>query len=214
MPSPTLKDYKLLRVQVYEYLREQMRTGKLKPGDNIRVNELIKELGVSRTPLREALLVLHAYGFVAILPQRGIIIKDLTVQEVKDIYELLGGLESRLLLSVFDKIGKSELDRLKRINEEMLEALSNNKFNYYERNLAFHEVFIKLSENQQMINTIRIFKQRLYEFPEKEFGGKWKKINYKEHKKFIRLLEKNQIKAAAEYLRDVHWQFKYPESFK
>jgi len=214
MPSPKLKDYKLLRVQVYEYLREQMRTGKLKSGDIIRVNELIKELGVSRTPLREALLVLHAYGFVTILPQRGIIIKDLTVQEVKDIYELLGGLESRLLLSVFDKIGKSELNRLKRINEEMLEALSNNNFNYYERNLAFHEVFIKLSENQQMINIIRIAKQRLYEFPEKEFGDKWKKINYKEHKKIIRLLGKKQIKEAAECMRDVHWHFKYPESFK
>lgn len=214
MLVPVFNDYKLLRVQVYEYLREQMRTGALKPGDTIKINELIKKLGVSRTPLREALLLLHAYGFVSILPQRGIIINDLTVEEVKKIYEIVGGLESRLILSVFEKIDKPELDRMKRINEEMLSSLKTDKFNYYERNLAFHDVFINLSENKQMINLIKTFKQRLYEFPVKDFGDKWKKINYKEHNKFILLLGKNQIKEAAEYLRDVHWHFKYPESFK
>jgi DNA-binding GntR family transcriptional regulator len=206
-------DSKLLRTQVYEYLRAQMRLGGLRPGDYIKVNELIEKLGVSRTPLREALLLLQADGFVTILPQRGIIINDLKVQEVKYIYEILGGLESRLIISVFDKIGKKVLDEMKRINEEMLLAISDEKFDYYETNLSFHDVFISLSDNLQLVRLIKTFKQRLYDFPKKDFGVKWKKINYKEHLQFIGLLKNNLAKEAAEYLRDVHWRFKYPESF-
>ena len=206
-------DSKLLRTQVYEYLRAQMRLGGLRPGDYIKVNELIEKLGVSRTPLREALLLLQADGFVTILPQRGIIINDLKVQEVKYIYEILGGLESRLIISVFDKIGKKVLDEMKRINEEMLLAISDEKFDYYETNLSFHDVFISLSDNLQLVRLIKTFKQRLYDFPKKDYGVKWKKINYKEHLQFIGLLKNNLAKEAAEYLRDVHWRFKYPESF-
>jgi DNA-binding GntR family transcriptional regulator len=213
MPLLIFNDSKLLRTQVYEYLRDQMGLGELRPGDYIKVNELIEKLGVSRTPLREALLLLQADGFVTILPQRGIIINDLKVQEVKYIYEILGGLESRLIISVFDKIGKKVLDEMKRINEEMLLALSDEKFDYYERNLSFHDVFISLSDNLQLVGLIKTFKQRLYDFPKKDFGVKWKKTNHKEHLQFIGLLKKNLTKEAAEYLRDVHWRFKYPESF-
>lgn len=213
MPLLTTNDSKLLRTQVYEYLRDQMRLGGLRPGDYININELIEKLGVSRTPLREALLLLQADEFVTILPQRGIIINDLKVQGVKYIYEILGGLESRLIISVFDKIGKKELDDMKRINEEMLLALSDKNVDYYERNLSFHDVFISLSDNPQLVSLIKTFKQRLYDFPKKDFGVKWKKVNHKEHLQFIGLLKKNLAKEAAEYLRDVHWRFKYPESF-
>ena len=122
MVLTTISNGQLLRTQVYDYLRDQMKLGVLKPGASINIKELSEELGVSRTPLRDALLLLQANGFVTILPQRGIIINDLTVQEVKYIYEILGGLESRLLISVWDKIGKKELDEMRRINEELLLA--------------------------------------------------------------------------------------------
>lgn len=208
-----IEDSQLLRTKVYNYLREQMRLGVLKPGAFIKISELSKKLGVSRTPLRDALLLLQAAGFVTILPQRGVVINDLTVQEVRDIYEILGGLESRLLISVSDKIGKKELDEMKQVNEEMLLALSDEDFDYYERNLAFHNIFIKLSDNAHLVDLINTLKRRLYDFPKKDFGDKWRKINHKEHQKIIKFLQKNLIKEASDYLRDIHWRFKDPESF-
>lgn len=207
-------DKYLLRNQIYEYLREQMKIGVLQPGNFINMNEMIAELGVSRTPLREALLLLQANNFVTIFPQRGVKINDLTVPEVEHIFEILGGLESRLIVSVCDKIGENTIDEMKKINEEMLVASTDENFNYYERNLRFHDVFIRLSDNRELVNLIKILKQRLYDFRKKDFGDEWKKINYKEHINFINLLEKNLFKEAAEYLRDVHWCFKHPESFK
>ena len=78
MLPPTISNGQLLRTQVYDYLRDQMRLGVLKPGASINITELSEKLGVSRTPLRDALLLLQANGFVTILPQRGITINDLT----------------------------------------------------------------------------------------------------------------------------------------
>ena len=99
MPIETLHRNNLLRVQVYDYLQHQMLIGALKPGASISVNTMIKELKVSRTPLREALLLLQEQGFVTIVPQRGVKINLLTLEDVKDIYEILGGIESRVIMA-------------------------------------------------------------------------------------------------------------------
>ena len=72
MDNATPNHYQLLRTQVYEYLREALRTGKIKPGMFISINQVVKELGISRTPMRDALLQLQTEGFVTFLSQRGI----------------------------------------------------------------------------------------------------------------------------------------------
>lgn len=68
----------MLRDVVYDYLWTQIREKQFKPGEFVNLNLISQKLGVSRTPLREALIVLEAEGFVQILPKRGIYIKPLT----------------------------------------------------------------------------------------------------------------------------------------
>jgi len=65
---------------------------------SVSMNELMSNLGISRTPLRDALLQLHNEGFVTFLPQRGIRINELSPQDIEDLYEILGALDSRVLL--------------------------------------------------------------------------------------------------------------------
>ena len=125
--------HQLLRTQVYEYLREALRTGDIRPGMFISINQLVKELGMSRTPLRDALLQLQTEGFVTFLPQRGIRINEITDQDLVDIYEMLGALDSRALLSVGDRLGTKEVSRMKKINERMLRVIDNKGFNRYFR---------------------------------------------------------------------------------
>ena len=101
-----ISDYsgpQLLRTQVYEFLRNELKEEKLKPGKFISINQLMTELGISRTPLRDALLVLQTEGFVTFLPHRGIRINELSQQDIEDLYEMLGALNSRALLSVVKK---------------------------------------------------------------------------------------------------------------
>ena len=103
--------HQLLRSQVYEYLRNELKAENLKPGMFVSMNLIMKNLGISRTPLRDALLQLQNEGFVTFLPQRGIRINELSQQDIADMYEMLGALDSRALLSVFGRLGSSEIMR-------------------------------------------------------------------------------------------------------
>lgn len=204
----------LLRVQVYNYLQEQMRIGALEPGASISVSRMIDELGISRTPLREALLILQEQGFVSIMPQRGVIINALTIEDVKDIYEILGGIESRVLLSVFDKIGQAEISRLEKLNDEIESSLAAGDIARHNlANVQFHDVFLHLSENDRLLRYVKNLKMQLYDFPRRDYGRRWNEKNLDEHRELLELISDDRSLDAADYLRDVHWAFKNPDSF-
>ena len=198
--------YQLLRTQVYEYLREAMRTGNIRPGMFISINQVVKELGMSRTPLRDALLQLQTEGFVTFLPQRGIRINELSDSDLVDIHEMLGALDSRALLSVCDRMGTKEVSRMKKINERMLRAIDKKEFNrFFELNKNFHDVYLDLSENRPLLNQVNILRQRLFEFGARgEWLEKVARLNYTEHLTMIELIEKGRGRKAADFMRDVH----------
>jgi len=206
MNNTTINPHQLLRTQVYEYLREALRIGKIKPGMFISINQVVKELGMSRTPLRDALLQLQSEGFVTFLPQRGILINNLNDNDLEDIYEMLGALDSRALLSVCDKMGSKEVSRMKKINERMLRVIDKKEFNrYFELNRDFHDVYLDLSDNKPLLNHVNILRQRLFEFGAKgDWLEKVPRLNYTEHLTMIDLIEKGQCREAADFMRDVH----------
>lgn len=200
-----LSNHELLRTQVYEYLRTELREGNLKPGEFLSMNQLQKQMEISRTPLRDALLLLEAEGFVDFLPQRGIRINELTQQDIENMYEILGALDSRALLSVFDRIGEREIEQMKNINEEMRKNLEDHEFQrYWNLNTAFHGVYLNFSLNAALLNHLSIVRQRLFAFGKKDWSLKMKTMNYTEHLKMIELIEQGDGIGAANFMRDVH----------
>jgi DNA-binding GntR family transcriptional regulator len=195
----------LLRTQVYEYLRQQLREENLRPGMSVSMNELTSNLRISRTPLRDALLQLQNEGFVTFLPQRGIRINELTQKDIENMYEMLGALDSRILLAVFDRIGPSEIEQMKQINTEMGKNLEKQNFpRYWNLNTAFHNVYLKLSTNELILNHINILRQRLFEFGRKDWSLRRKHVIHKEHLTLVELIEKGNALAAADFMRDQH----------
>ncbi len=206
---------KTLREQVYEYLRELMQYGKLKPGDFINMNQLSKELGISKTPLRDALIQLEAEGFVTFFPRRGVMVNLLTLQDIKDYYQIIGALEGAVILAEIEKITDEDIEKMRELNRQMREAIDNDDFDlYYERNLEFHNVYLFLTENQKLLKTVLIYKQRLYDFPRRKgFIKEWEIESIKEHDKIVEFLAKRDAENAAKFVRDVHWSFKTQERF-
>ncbi len=206
---------KTLREQVYEYLRDLMQQGKLKPGDFINMNSLSKELGISKTPLRDALIQLEAEGFVSFFPRRGVMVNVLTLQDIKDYYQIIGALEASVIIAEIEKVTDKDIQKMKELNQQMQEAIENDNFDlYYEKNLEFHNVYLLLSDNQKLIKTVLIYKQRLYDFPrKKDFVKEWELASIKEHAKLIEFIEAKDAESAASFIRDVHWSFKVQERF-
>ncbi len=200
---------KSLREQVYDYLREAMNRGDLAPGANLDLNAISRRLGVSRTPLRDALLQLETEGFVTILPRRGCVVNLLTREDIRDLYQLIGSLEASVIRTEFPRITPAVIERMRSLNDEMTEALHDDDFDhFYAANLELHECFLSLSPNRRLVDLVRTMKHRLYDFPRKKtFIKEWELRSIDEHGELIRLLEAGDARAAADYIRDVHWSF-------
>lgn len=215
MPKKSILNLTSLKEQVYEYIRHQMKIGKLKPGDTIDTNLFSRKLEVSKTPLRDALIRLEMEGFVRILPRRGVIVNELTVQDIRDYYQILGALESTAILAAAPALGKAEVRKMEKFNQAMTLALERDDFNaYYENNLKFHDVFLSLAGNQQLRITVDVLKKRLYDFPRQAgYVREWEEHSILEHTELIRLIAEKKYLETANFVRDVHWSFAVQEKF-
>jgi DNA-binding GntR family transcriptional regulator len=213
-PKPVL-NVKSLKEQVYDFLREQMRRGEILPGSVIDMEETSKKLGVSRTPLRDALLQLESEDFVAILPRRKVIVNVLTVQDIKNYYEIIGALESIAIIKSFERLGKKDIDFMEQMNQEMKQAIEANDFDlYYEKNLSFHSVYLDLCQNEKLIRLVNTLKKRLYDFPRRQgFVKEWEESSIEEHARLIKFLRQGDKEGAARFIRDIHWSYEVQEPY-
>lgn len=215
MDGKPILNIKSLKEQVYEYLREQMRRGEIMPGSAIDMEETSKKLGVSKTPLRDALLQLEMEEFVTILPRRMVVVNSLTKRDIRNYYEIIGSLESMAMLKAFDCLKVSDIEAMQKLNVGMKDAIAANDFDlYYERNLAFHNTFLNLCGNDSLVKLVNNLKKRLYDFPRPQgFVKEWEESSILEHQALIDLLRKGRGQDAANHVRDVHWSFKVQERF-
>ncbi len=215
-PADNLLEVRPLREQIYEYLRGEIQAGRIKPGEFIQLNAISQRLGVSKTPLRDALIQLESKGFVSILPRRGVLVNTLTVEDIKNMLEIVGALESAVLISVFDQISSRHLNQMAAINTKLRRLMERDhpkEFDqdYYQLNIAFHDVFLNLSGNQELKQIILPIKQRLYDFPRMAYDPQWELTNCDEHDELIRLIEEGNAEKAANLWRDLHWSFEAHE---
>jgi DNA-binding GntR family transcriptional regulator len=215
MDDEPVLQIQLLKQQVYDYLRERMRTGKISPGSEINLDETSRKLGVSRTPLRDALLQLEMEGFVTIYPRRGVVVNRLSLQDIQNDYEIIGALESAALVRAFDRLGGREVRSMEKLVEGMTKAIDAGDFDlYYEHNLGFHDVFLNLCGNENLVRIVRTLKKRLYDFPrQRGFVREWERASIEEHRELLREIKNGRPAAAAACLRDVHWSFEVQEKY-
>lgn len=215
MPQKSIINVKSLKEQVYDYLREQLRRGEILPGSSINLDETSRKLGVSRTPLRDALLQLESEGFVTIYARRGVVVNTLSLQDIKNYYQIIGALESTAVLRSFDRIGEPEIKIMEEIIEAMKEAIESDDFDlYYEKNLALHDVYLTRCGNENLVRIVRTLKRRLYDFPrQRGFVKEWELASIAEHTELLQLLKKGKASEAAAYVRDVHWSYQVQERF-
>lgn len=204
-----------LRFSVYDYFREQMQKGELIPGSLINLKEISESLGISMTPLREALVQLETEGFVSVIPRRGVVLNGLSLRKIRDIYSILGALESVALREAFSRIDEAVLERAERTNREMLKCLMDkDSRGYFARNNRFHGIWLDRSGNEELLRQIKVLKERLYEFPSNEnLIDEWEESSLREHEEIIGLIRSGDVERAVGYLQFVHWSFEKQEPY-
>ena len=206
---------KPLRDQVYDYLKLELESQRLVPGETITIRKLSEELGVSRTTLKDALLVLQARGFVTFLPQRGVMINGLTLQEIQEIYQIIGALESSIILLEHDRFSDFFVDRLEEINRKISDAIAEKSpGGYWKYNRLFHREIVQMSRNSKLVELAEDLRKRLYDFPVPEkFNFNWGTRCTEEHAEVLRLMACQKFQEAAIFLQEMHWSFEHQEKF-
>lgn len=140
-----------LHDQVANRVRDLIIEAVLKPGTRIDEAKLIQELGVSRTPFREALRTLAAEGLVVIKPSRGVIVRKLTPEDVYSMLEVLSELERLAGRRACERATDAEIDEMVSLHERMLvHYRERDRMPYYKLNQEFHSRLASLSGNETL----------------------------------------------------------------
>jgi len=147
-----LEGYDLLSKKVYKILKKEIIKGSFKPGDKVLENKIAEQMGISRTPVREAIRVLAAEGFVTLNPNQGIVVRSVSaenIREILQIHSVLEGLAARLFCEVINEENLKELENY--VNK--MEKLANKKdtLAYSEVDLQFHELIVNNSRNKRLM---------------------------------------------------------------
>lgn len=137
----------------YQRLIAQIRAGSLRPGDRLTETDLAVRLGISRTPVREAIRALEADGLVVHIPRVGASIRRLGYSEVTELYEMrmvLEGTAARLSARTASEVELAELDT---ISHEMAEAQADD-LRLYELNRQFHRTLLNAARNRFLIDAV------------------------------------------------------------
>jgi len=144
---------KMLSEQIKEYIMDAILNGTYKAGDRIVENALAKQLGVSQTPVREAIHELVVMGFLETKPYKGTSVHTFTFQELHEVYTVRAALESLAGRQAAIRITDDDLAVLRAILDEMLEAASQDDVHLMvQKNNLFRDTILKISGNKLLYN--------------------------------------------------------------
>lgn len=200
----TLKDH------VYNHIAGEITAGKLRPGEKVNEMRISKELNISRTPVREALIQLSAEGFLENLPRKGFVIKKMNLEEAVNIYEIIGLLDGAAAGLSCPLLGPKHLEDMSFYIDSCHIAIQKENYDmYYKSQEAFHNVYLGLCPNQTMVGLLnqlkkKFLKKTYHDNQEKSIQNILLETN-EEHKKILLFFQAKKSKEANDFLREVHW---------
>lgn len=134
------RQFRTVGDMVYEVLRESILKGVFQPGERLRQDRLAEAIGVSRIPVRSALLQLESEGLITFNPYRGAVVNKLTVDEMREIYEIRGVLEAHALRKAVKRMTPERLEHLEQLARDLNEVKDGEEF-LTRRNEFYRELY-------------------------------------------------------------------------
>ena len=160
-----LDSYQPLREVVCETLRTAIIDGILKPGERLMEIKVSEELGVSRTPVREAIRKLELEGFVVMIPRRGTYVSDLSIKDINEVFEVRTALDVLAAGLAAERITGEELEQMERFLVELGEYIEQNDMQkIVESDTQFHDLLYHASRNSRLVGIINNLREQLTRF--------------------------------------------------
>ena len=158
-------EYLPLRDVVFNTLRDAILPGKLVPGERLMGNQLAEKLGVSRTPVREALRMLELENLVELVPRKGAQVLDMSEKDIVNILEVRSALEGLATSVGCKKMSKEDLQQLKNMEVDFEKAVAENDVEHFvDIDEDFHDLIFAATENDKLINIFRNLRIQLYRY--------------------------------------------------
>ena len=206
VPPTSLPRRPLLRDEVYERLRDAIVDGTLAPDEQLRDTELATWLGVSRTPVREALLELSRNGLVRALPGRSTVVAPLAEADVRDAQSVVAAMHRLAVEASVGRTTPADLERMRTANARFDAALrSGDADAALTADQDFHAVAIEVCGNAAVRSVIAQYEPILHRAERLRFGSQEGDASVQRHARLIELFEGGDVAGAAE-LAEQTWR--------
>lgn len=154
-----------LRDVVFNTLRRAILTGELKPGERLMEIHLADKLGVSRTPIREAIHKLELEGLVTLIPRRGAEVAQITEKNMNDVLEVRRALDALCVELACDRISDEELAALHDACENFELSIKTKELKKIaQADVALHDIIVRATGNQRLIQLINNLSEQMYRY--------------------------------------------------
>lgn len=189
--------------QAYQELKRIILEGQVTPGERLNEGELAKALGISRTPIREAINRLEKEGLVEIYPQRGAFVMQLSKEDIEELFlirEKLEGLAAFLAAQRIDKNGLAKLEACIQGFEEPFDERAISR--YAREDFKFHQIVVLLSGGRRLHNLISTLHDHIRIYRLTAHGSSERmKESLQDHRKIIEALSKKDGEEAEQRMR-------------
>lgn len=163
--SVHMDEYLPLRDVVFNTLRQAILKGELKPGERLMEMALAERLGVSRTPIREAMRKLELEGLVVMIPRRGAQVANITEKDLNDVLEVRIALENMAIEKACKRMTEEQVGKLWMAAREFEQNMEDgNLVKLAEADVKFHEIIYQASGNERLIQVLNNLREQIYRY--------------------------------------------------
>ncbi len=198
-----LNNYRPLREMVFETLREAIIKGLLRPGERLMEIQIAEELGVSRTPVREAIRKLELEGFLVMVARKGAYVADISVKDITDIFEVRAALEGLAAGLAAERITEEELEQLERALVQTSEATTGDLNTVVQSDTSFHELIYRASRNHRLQQIVIHLQEQIQRFRAVSLSQPGRtSVFIEEHRKIVEAISERNSELASLLARE------------
>ncbi len=165
VPKLKLDSYQPLRDVIFETLRKAIISGDIKPGERLMEVSLAEQMGVSRTPVREAIRRLEAEGLVTMVPRKGTHVSELSSKDIIDVLEVRGALDKLATSLAAKRVQPQQIRALESIHRQFISCVEKgNMEGAIRKDIEFHDAIYAASGNSRLIGVLSSLKEHVYRF--------------------------------------------------